>query len=127
MDTQEYMGKINTIVQKCPSYHPDAYHFVMGALSFTVAQLKEARHITGQEFAIGAGKYAIKQYGPLAMTVLGYWHIHETIDFGRIVYNLIKVGLMHKTKEDSLTDFVDVYSFDAFFAQHFNYLGVIDD
>ena len=74
------------------------------------------RHITGQEFCDGIRRYAIDQYGPLARTVLEYWGIHETLDFGKIVFALVDIGLMRKTEEDSLDDFKGVYDFKTAFS-----------
>jgi hypothetical protein len=44
------------------------------------------------------------------------WNIHKTVDFGNMVYLLIQHDVMHKTEEDSLEDFRDVYSFAEAFA-----------
>ena len=72
---------------------------------------QDPRHITGQEFCEGVRKYAIDQFGPMAGTVLEHWGIHETLDFGQIVFALVDIGLMRKTEEDSLNDFKNVYDF----------------
>ncbi len=70
-----------------------------------------SRHVTGQQFCHALAKLAIKRWGALAMTVLKHWNIHETIDFGNMVYLLIHHGQMQKSEEDSLEDFRNVYVF----------------
>ena len=51
----------------------------------------------------------------MARTVLEYWGIRETLDFGHIVFALVDIGLMRKTEEDSLDDFKDSYPFNTAF------------
>jgi uncharacterized repeat protein (TIGR04138 family) len=63
----------------------------------------------------GIRQYALKTYGPMARTVLEYWGIHTTEDFGNIVFNMISVKLFSKTEDDILDDFRDVYRFDSAF------------
>jgi uncharacterized repeat protein (TIGR04138 family) len=47
--------------------------------------------------------------------VLGTWGIHSTADLGEIVFNMIEIGQMRKTRKDKREDFHDVYDFhDAF-------------
>lgn len=48
----------------------------------------------------------------MARAVLNYWGLHTTADFGAVVYNLIKAGLMSRTDDDRIEDFNAVYSFD---------------
>jgi uncharacterized repeat protein (TIGR04138 family) len=114
-EIQKYLKQLEIALNRHPEYKPEAYNFVMSGLHYTTGKLKEHRHITGQELSVGIKEYALEQYGVLAKTVLNYWGITETYDFGKIVYNLIEVGLMTKTEEDSLEDFKNVYNFDDAF------------
>jgi uncharacterized repeat protein (TIGR04138 family) len=52
----------------------------------------------------------------MAKTVLEHWGLKETGDFGNMVFNMIKVGLLSKTEEDSIEDFRDVFDFQETFA-----------
>lgn len=97
-------------------YKPDAYEFVLQGLNFTQKKLKRKTHVSGAELAAGLRDYAINQYGGLASSVLAYWGINQTRDFGNIVFNMIKNKLLSKAKEDSLTDFNAVYDFKEAFA-----------
>ncbi|MBI4357770.1 MAG: hypothetical protein HY584_00585 [Candidatus Omnitrophica bacterium] len=112
---EEILSKIQQLINSNPQYKFEAYGFILAALHFTMASLPEPRHITGREFCGGIRRYAMDQFGPLAQTVLEYWGIKETLDFGKIVFALVEVGLMRKTDEDSLDDFKDVYDFKTAF------------
>jgi len=73
------------------------------------------RHVSGQQLCEAARQYALQQYGFLAPTVLGSWGVHRTSDFGEIVFSMIEIGQMRKTRRDKREDFNDVYEFgDAF-------------
>ena len=116
MDTPEQiLEKIQRLIDSTPQYKFEAYGFILAALHYTMSSLPEPRHINGRELCEGTRRYAIEQFGPLARTVLDYWGIKETLDFGRIVFALVEIGLMRKTEEDSLDEFKDVYDFNTAF------------
>ena len=77
------------------------------------------QHVTGQELCEAIRQYAIDQYGYMAKTVLNCWGIHSTGDFGEIVFSLIRIGKMRKTRDDRREDFDDVYCFDTAFQNEF--------
>ncbi|MGA2266492.1 MAG: Minf_1886 family protein [Phycisphaerae bacterium] len=72
---------------------------------------KPPRHVSGRQICLALRDVAVEKWGMLAETVLGHWNIRQTIDFGNMVYLLIRHEVMHKTTEDSLEDFRDVYDF----------------
>lgn len=102
-------------------YPPAAYAFVQAGLRHTADRLTEeddrddSRHVSGQELCLGLREYALQEFGHLARTVLESWKIRRTDDFGRIVFDLVEVGLLRKTDEDSLADFESVFDFDDAF------------
>jgi uncharacterized repeat protein (TIGR04138 family) len=55
----------------------------------------------------------------MAKLVLNSWGVANTGDFGEIVFNLIRIGRMRKTRQDRREDFDDVYDFDTAFRQDF--------
>ena len=114
-ESSSFLKKIEDILEKDPSYKFEAYTFVLAALHDTVSGLKKPRHITGGELALGIRKYALDQFGPMALTVLHHWGIRKTLDFGKIVFALIDVKLLSKQPEDKLEDFEKVYDFDEAF------------
>jgi uncharacterized repeat protein (TIGR04138 family) len=69
------------------------------------------RHVSGQQLCEAARLYGLQQYGYLAPKVLATWGIRATDDFGEIVFNMIDIGQMRKTKADRREDFQGVYEF----------------
>ena len=121
-ETHEFLRKIEEIAERDGRYRNEAYLFIYAALEYTVRKLKrdrsqtpESRHVTGQELSGCIADYAREQYGPITRAVFEYWGIRETLDFGRIVFNLVDAGMMGKRAEDSLEDFREVYDFDETF------------
>lgn len=121
-EIQEYLLLIEAVANKHSDYKTEAYHFILSALNATVSKLEKPRHLTGQELSIGIRDYVLDQFGPLAKTVLEYWGLKETLDFGNIVYRLIDVHLMSKTDQDSLNDFKNVYAFKEAFGKKYDFL-----
>jgi len=80
------------------------------------------RHLTGQELCEAARQYAIQQYGYLACTVLGTWGLRSTADIGEIVFNMIEIGQMRKTRKDKREDFHGVYDFDEAFQRNCSFV-----
>ena len=117
-ERSEYLKKIENIIDEDPRYKFEAYTFVLAALHDTVTKLKKPRHITGEELSEGIRKYALKQFGPMARTVLHYWGVRKTLDFGKIVFALIDAKLLSKQPEDKLEDFKDKYDFEEAFGKY---------
>ncbi len=103
--------KIAKIIEKDSRYDAEAYGFVLSSLHFLLVKKRKRRHVSGQELLEGIRQYGLRQFGPMTRTVLGYWGIKSTADFGEIVFNLVKFGLMRKSSEDSKDDFNNVYDF----------------
>ncbi|MGL4943481.1 MAG: Minf_1886 family protein [Thermoguttaceae bacterium] len=110
-------------------YRAEAYRFVFGALDYAQNTLDLAvtasildddspQHVTGQDLCRAACLYAQKEYGFLARSVLRDMGIRSTSDLGEIVYNLIRIGQMNKTDEDSRADFDNVLDLDAWFDKY---------
>src|SRR5437016_6112541 len=72
-------------------------------------------HVAGPELLEGVRQYALKEFGPMALSVLSHWGVTRCEDVGHMVFNLIGAGIFGKTDEDSMDDFKAVYDFrDAF-------------
>jgi uncharacterized repeat protein (TIGR04138 family) len=110
-DLQFAEGLLDRILAKEPRYPERAYLFVLAGIEFIQTQLPARRHVTGAELAWACRDLAIKQFGLLAPSVLEYWNINNTEDFGRIVFTLVDVGLLMTQPDDRLEDFQDVYVF----------------
>lgn len=105
-------------------FPPEAYAFLREGLSRAVKDTHGddenspppgQRHVSGQQLCRSLRDLAVERYGLLARTVLGRWNIRASVDFGEMVYLMIRHGFMRKTDEDSLEDFRDVYDFDEAF------------
>src|SRR5947207_11023557 len=115
---------LDSIVASDPRYQRDAYVFLRDALDFTTKQQKKVRgatvrHVSGPELLGGVRQYALKEFGPMVMTVFDSWGIHSCEDIGHMVFNLIGAGVFGKTEEDSIEDFKNVYDFQEAFVQPF--------
>ena len=115
---------VEAIRAKDPRYHGEAYAFVREALDYTQKAISKGsggrpRHITGQELLAGIRDFALAQFGPMAMTVFEEWGIHACGDFGEIVFNMIEIGLLAKTEQDSRADFENGYDFQEAFRTPF--------
>lgn len=115
---------IADLVAADPRYQRDAYLFLRDGLEYTQRILKRevgtrTRHITGQELLEGLREYALKEYGPMALTVLAEWGIHRSEDFGDIVFNMVEHGILSKTEADSREDFRGGYDFEQAFRSPF--------
>ena len=110
-ELETFLEKIEKVMKAHREYKFEAYSFVMAGLHHTVSKLKKPRHVSGRELAEGVREYALDQFGPMARTVLNYWGIKSTFDFGRIVFALVEVGILRKQPEDKIEDFKNIYDF----------------
>lgn len=115
---------LDSIVTADARYHRDAYIFLRDALDYTTKQQKKAkgtavRHVAGPELLEGVRLYALKEFGPMVVTVLSYWGVRTTEDIGHMVFNLISAGIFGKTEQDSIEDFRNVYDFREAFVKPF--------
>ena len=109
-------------------YPPEAFAFVREGLHLAATQahgpeaeltnpaLAGKRHVSGQQLCEALRNLAIRRWGLMAKTVMHNWHIHSTLDFGKIVYAMIDNQLMQKTDRDSLEDFRDTFDFNQAFS-----------
>lgn len=108
--------------QNDPRYAGAAYDFVREALHVAVKKFcagDEGQHVSGQQLLEGVRELALKDYGPMALTLLQQWGLRRGIDVGHIVYNLIQVGYFGKSDGDSLEDFDNGYCFEEAFTTPF--------
>jgi uncharacterized repeat protein (TIGR04138 family) len=115
---------LDSIVASDPRYQRDAYIFLRDALDYTTKQQKKTkgasvRHVAGPELLGGVRQYALKEFGPMVITVFSYWGIRSCEDIGHMVFNLIGAGIFGKTEEDSIEDFKNVFDFAEAFVKPF--------
>ena len=114
---QEFDTVVESIHERDTRYKIDAYAFVMEALSYTQKKFKAKRHVSPGEILAGIKELLINKYGPLAITVLEYWGIRGTEDFGNIIFNLVERRILSKTDNDNIETFRDAYDFEEGFCQ----------
>ncbi|MCA9132043.1 MAG: hypothetical protein KDA45_02770 [Planctomycetales bacterium] len=126
----EKIHPIVELLQQDQRYHIEAYQFVREALAYAQEILKMPaeegqgeQHITGQQLCEAIRQYALEQYGYMAKTVLNSWGVFATGDFGEIVYNLIRIKHMKRSKSDRREDFDAVYDFGSAFEPVFEHSG----
>jgi uncharacterized repeat protein (TIGR04138 family) len=113
---------LDRIVTDDARYAREAYVFLRDALDFTIKLRKKpreesSRHVTAPELLEGVRQYALKEFGPMVVTVFGYWGVRKCDDIGEMVFNLIHSGVFGKTEQDSIEDFRAGFSFrEAFVA-----------
>ena len=107
-----------------PRFHEDGYVFVLAALEHCQRQRKARGHISGEELAHSCRELALEQFGLMSRSVLSYWGIETTEHFGRIVFVLIKVGLLIQHPTDRIEDFQKVFDFTEVFEGAYPWAGV---
>ena len=119
-ERKEPIKPMDQVIREDGRYPREAYEFLNAGQARAVKQAHGdkgdlppgQRHVTGQQICHALRELALERWGLLARTVLARWNLHSTMDFGHMIYLLIRHGLMGRTEEDSLEDFQDVYDFD---------------
>lgn len=112
------------VIRKDGRYPVDAFEFLAEGMTRAVKTVYGDKppapgancHVTGKQVCLSLRELALERWGFLAKNVLTHWNIRTTLDFGQMVYLMINSGFMHKTDEDSLEDFRNVFSFEEAFA-----------
>ena len=105
-------------------FHERAYLFVLAALEYAQGRLPARRHLSGAELAWACRDFALEQFGLLAPTVLGFWGVRRTEDFGAIVFSLIDADLLARQPTDKIEDFGRVYEFGEAFVAGYRWPGL---
>jgi uncharacterized repeat protein (TIGR04138 family) len=106
---------LQSILHEDTRYALEAYLFVLEALYYTRKKYRIEKHVTGQELLEGLKDLALERYGAMTITVFEHWGIHKTIDFGNIVFNMVRKKILSKTEDDSIHDFENAYDFKKVF------------
>ena len=115
---------VEQVIESDPRYAKEAYIFLKEALEFTIKQKKRGKsgvgsHVDAGELMDGFRQLALKEFGPMVMTVLEYWGIVLSEDVGYMVFNLIDAGVFGKTESDSIEDFRGALDFRVAFVEPF--------
>lgn len=124
MQKTGFTEALETILANDSRYDREGYLFVRDALDYTIKQQKKGktegtRHVSGQQLLEGVRQFALKEYGPMTLSVLEYWGVRSCEDIGNIVFNLVHSEVFGKTAEDCIDDFRAGYDFhEAFVAPY---------
>jgi uncharacterized repeat protein (TIGR04138 family) len=119
---------VQQIIDRDSRYEKEAYIFLKEALEFTIKQKKRGKtetgsHVNASELLDGFRQLALKEFGPMGMTVLEYWGVRASDDVGEMVFNLIGAGVFGKTESDTVEDFHRALDFHAAFVTPFEPRG----
>ena len=118
-------GVVPDSISSRGTYPPEAFEFVREGLEYTVHAIHgpqsdltdgDDRHVNGRQLSLGLRDHAIRRFGLMTHSVLAYWNIHRSDDFGRIVYAMIEQNLLSRTDRDRQEDFCGVFDFEEAFS-----------
>lgn len=124
MKARNFREAVEQLIREDGRYAPEAYEFVRDSLDYTVKLLNKPRtgpqrHVTGAELLEGFRQLALKEFGPMALTVLRRWGLNRCEDVGEIVFQLVDKGILGKTEQDRKEDFANVFDFEQEFGAVF--------
>ncbi|MCH2208586.1 MAG: hypothetical protein MK132_22330 [Lentisphaerales bacterium] len=124
MNPDQIRKVVNDIVLKDRRFKEDAYYFLNEAVIFSAEYFSKPefgtnRHLSGPELLDGIREFTLSEFGPMSMTVLKRWGLHNTLDIGHVIFNLIDAGVLAASPQDRLGDFDSVYDFNDAFSKPF--------
>jgi len=124
MQPMHFDQSVRNILKKDSRFQKEAYEFLKQALDHTVSEHEKSnpnqdQHVTAAELLIGFRDLALKEYGPMASTLLDEWGITTCQHIGDMVFLLIEEGMFGKQDSDSHSDFTEIYDFNTTFIQPF--------
>jgi len=135
-DDDLLMSRIRDVVTVVGDYPLDAFLFVHAGVIHAVrishgkglGKLSAAqRHVDGRAVCLGLRDLAWLNWGSLASAVFSAWNIHDTYDFGRIVYALIDAQILSSQPNDSIDDFVRVFEFSSLETEYTLATGFVNE
>jgi uncharacterized repeat protein (TIGR04138 family) len=128
MQTIGFNEALDAVINKDPRYAREAYAFLREALDFTIKKRRKSRKedisdVSAADLLDGFRLYALKECGPMARDVLGYWGVRSCEDVGNLVFNLVDAGVLSKTEHDTIEAFRKGFDFDEAFLAPFRPAG----
>ena len=101
-----------------------AYEFVRRSLDHALHRLgrtdqKKPAHVRGEELLESFRALALREFGPMAKTVLNDWGISTCTEVGEVVFQLVQHGILGKSETDKIDDFQEIYTFREAFESPF--------
>ena len=123
MQSVDFEGELNRIVEVDSRYQRDAYVFLRQALDFChkceikagkktrIVEKAGENHVSVAQLLDGIRQYALEEYGPMAMMVLNSWGVKSCEDFGEIVFKMVEHRLLSVTEQDTREEFRKGFDF----------------
>ncbi len=124
MQTVHFETALEKILSRDSRFEPEAYLFLKEALDYTVENesgqgRENSKHVSAKELLMGYREYALKEYGPMAATLLEEWGVRSCGDVGAMVFQLIEEGMFGKQDSDRPDDFKEYFTFEEAFVMPF--------
>lgn len=126
MNTARFRSTVREIRKKDPRFTLEGYLFLSRALEYSTDKVRRANppsvfspHVSGQDLLNDFCELALRDMGPMAITVLREWGITEGYHVGEMVFHLIYSGIFTKTPSDRLSDFENAPTFYEIFEKPF--------
>lgn len=125
MKVSGFKEAVSLAVSKDERFRPEGYQFLRESLEATLKKRSKSKlqhpssHVTASELLEGFRRQALKEFGPMAPTVLEYWGICSCSDIGQMVFHLVEVGAFGRTENDSITEFEQGFDFHEAFVAPF--------
>jgi len=119
------LDPVRSVAIRDGRFAPDAFVFLFESLdtAIRVAGREDAkgpsRHVTGRELLEGMRVHASEIFGPMAAHVWQSWGIHETINWGHVVFLLVEEGLLNSQPTDTIDDFKEGFDFNEAFVENY--------
>jgi uncharacterized repeat protein (TIGR04138 family) len=121
MTQNDILEKLERIVAEDKRYRLEGYIFIMHALDMAISKRQVRGHVSGEELLEGVRDYGRHLFGPTAKMVFEHWGVLGTEDFGNIVFNLVRAGILSTSDTDSPEDFAGVYDFAEVFERQYDW------
>ena len=108
MINAEFEEKINNILAGDTRFPAQAYELISDAVAFLSARRRQngdTGHVSGKELVEGVLNFVANEYGVLSAVLLQRWKVCKAADVGEVVFNMVGVGLLAVSEEDSRQDF----------------------
>ncbi|MDD5198870.1 MAG: hypothetical protein PHC88_03635 [Terrimicrobiaceae bacterium] len=124
MQSVSFPEALDAVLNRDARYDREAYVFLRDALEFSLKKRRKSRKdepgdIPAAELLDGFRLYALKEFGPMAHLVLGYWGVRSCDDIGNLVFNLVDASVFSKTERDTAAEFRAGFDFDEAFLAPF--------
>lgn len=123
MQSVDFEGELNRIVEQDSRYDREAYVFLRQALDFChkleikngkktrIVEKAGENHVSVERLLDGIRQYALQEYGPMAMMVLNSWGVNSCADFGEVVFKMVEHRLLSVTEQDTREEFAKGFDF----------------